>query len=330
MSGPDNPLSPDPGQLSLTPLRWHDVDQFAEWERGLGWDADFLQLSAGPNEIRFDHFALPGLVVAHYSRKQAAKDVFAIPAGMLVCVLTRAPQSLVWCGRELPPTLMGIVRPGHEHWVVTPAGWDCYEFLIDEDLIRRSEALDPAFLEETSQIERAFLPAVEPVAGRFIKHLDWFFQTARGTNGTPGTPIPRTLFYDFVLDGLQQVFDAGLQARGSLMPRPARRSDLVANARDFALARLKEDVSAEEMADALGVSYRVLNYAFKDALGMSPYQYLLTLRLRAVRRELASGGSVTDASFGHGFSTPSRFIQRYSRFFGERPSETKRRGQRRT
>ena len=204
-----------------------------------------------------------------------------------------------------------------------PDGWDSYEFMLSEDLIRRTEVIDPAFFEETTQIERAFLPALEPVTGRFLDCLDALFQVARGGNGSPGEPIPRGLFVDVVLDGLQQVFDAGLEARGSLRPRAVRRADLVAHARDYALAHLADDVSAEDMARALGVSYRVLNYAFKDALGMSPYRYLLALRLRAVRRQLmASGCSVTDASFGYGFFAPSRFARRYAHFFGERPSET--------
>ena len=137
------------------------------------------------------------------------------------------------------------------------------------------------------------------------------------------------MFVDFVLDALQRIFDTGLQARGSLEPRPVRRADLVANGRDLALAHLNDDLSAEDMAQALGVSYRVLNYAFKDALGLSPYQYLLALRLRAARRQLmGSGGTVTDASYAHGFYTPSRFTRQYARFFGERPSETRDRARR--
>jgi hypothetical protein len=108
---------------------------------------------------------------------------------------------------------------------VTPSGWDCYEFMVSEDLIRQTDMIDPAFFEETTQIERAFLPAVESVARPFVQQLEWFFQAARGANGSRGAPIPQGLFRDFVLDGLQQVFDADLQARGTHTPRP-RRSEL--------------------------------------------------------------------------------------------------------
>jgi hypothetical protein len=154
-------------------LSWTDVDQFSDWERDLGWDADSVQLSAGPNEIRFDHFALPELLVSHYTRKQAMKDVFAVPDGVVVFMIARAKRPFVWCGKEFPPTLLGVARSGREQWVAIPAGWDCYEFMVAEDLIRRTEMIDAGFLAETTQLERAFLPLVERVTGRFLDRLDW-------------------------------------------------------------------------------------------------------------------------------------------------------------
>ena len=70
--------------------------------------------------------------------------------------------------------------------------------------------------------------------------------------------------------------------------------------------------------------------SFRDSLGMSPYQYILTQKLRAVRRQLRSSGvCVTDAAFTHGFYTPSRFARQYAQLFGELPSETRCRGARR-
>jgi AraC family ethanolamine operon transcriptional activator len=123
---------------------------------------------------------------------------------------------------------------------------------------------------------------------------------------------------------LQQVVDAGLAARGLSRLRNGRRADLVKKGRNFVSSRLATDLSADDMARALGVSYRVLNYAFRDCLGMSPYQYILTERLHAVRRQLKSRSvSVTEASVRHGFYTPSRFARQYSRLFGELPSETR-------
>lgn len=92
------------------------------------------------------------------------------------------------------------------------------------------------------------------------------------------------------------------------------------------IANLKSDFTVDQISQSLGVSHRVLNYAFQDNIGVSPYQYLLTEKLHAVRRKLkSSDASVTEACFDYGFLTPSRFTRQYKRLFGELPSETRKR-----
>ena len=94
-------------------------------------------------------------------------------------------------------------------------------------------------------------------------------------------------------------------------------------AREFMADNLMRNLTADEIAQSLGVSYRVLNYAFRDTLGVSPQRYYLTERLHAVRRQLkTSAASVTRASMTYGFFSPSRFAWQYRRLFGELPSET--------
>jgi transcriptional regulator GlxA family with amidase domain len=98
----------------------------------------------------------------------------------------------------------------------------------------------------------------------------------------------------------------------------------VSKAKEFMAANLKAELTADDIAQSLGVSYRVLNYAFRDAFGVSPYLYVLTEKLHAVRRQLKSTDvSVTEASVSHGLYTPSRFTRQYKRLFGEFPSETR-------
>ena len=312
-------------KIEIVPVSFSDVDLFSEWEIGLGWDIESTQLSAGANEICFDHFAFPELLVGHFSSKQSMENLFALPDGMVMFLICQAKLPVFWCGRHLPPTLMGIVRSAREHWVVIPAGWDCYEFMVSEDLLRRTEIFPPDFLAETTQLDRAFLPLIEPITGQFLQRMDSFFhRQSRDPNRSLRIAVHRTQFFNFIIHGLLQVIDAGLRARGSHRPRSARHPDLVTKGRDFVSAHLTTDFSVDDMAHALGVSYRVLNYAFKDSLGISPYQYILTQKLHGVRRQLKSSEvSVTEACFSHGFYTPSRFARQYARLFGELPSETR-------
>ena len=333
---------------SLVPLSFRDVDEFSAWEVELGWDIESTQLTAGANEIGFDHITFPGFLVAHFHARQSMQNLFAVPAGVVVLVLTRSTRPLFWCGAEMPATRMGIAHAGHDHWVVLlasaidrlsaaessvltpkdgdvvlPADWDCYEFMIDEALLRRSEIIPPDSLDRVLRSTCPSLPVRTAGMRALLHHLDRLFGEARASNGTPLGPERMLDHHERLLHGLQRVFDEGLAARGDPMPRPTRRPDLVRQARDYLTARASEPVSIEAVAQDLGVSYRALNYAFQDALGVSPYRYHLMERLHAARRALqARNATVTEACMRHGFSTPSRFARHYRRLFGELPSAT--------
>ena len=164
------------------------------------------------------------------------------------------------------------------------------------------------------------------MTGQFLDCLDRFFQRARSFQGPFDTGVCKVECYELILAGLQSVIDAGLAASNSQSPRATRGTDVVCKAKEFIAANLACELTADVIATSLGVSYRALNYAFLDALGVTPYQYLLTARLHGVRRMLKSSDpTITEACFANGFSTPSRFSRQYKRLFGELPSETKKR-----
>ncbi len=303
----------------FTPTSFDDVDQFSSWERDLGWDIESTQLSPGANRVGFDHFALPGLLVGHFRSRQSMRNVFALPDGIVVFVICRERLPLVLCGLEVPPWQLFVARSGREHWSFEAAGWDSYEFMVSEELIARTEVFPADFFSRTSRLEEACLPLVQPETSNYLRAIDSLFRAARSEE-----PLDASECYDVILDGLQRVVDAGLVASGVSLPRTLRRFDLVMQADEFMDAHLAANLTADEIAQSLGVSLRVLSYAFQDAYRVSPYGYFLSKRLHAVRRQLKTGAaSVTDASWSHGFHTPSRFAWQYKRLFGELPSQTR-------
>jgi AraC family ethanolamine operon transcriptional activator len=75
-----------------------------------------------------------------------------------------------------------------------------------------------------------------------------------------------------------------------------------------------------------GVSERTLRAAFREALGLSPKQYTIVQRLRAVHDALQAADprttTVTDVAMAYGFFELGRFAGRYRLAFGESPSAT--------
>jgi AraC-like DNA-binding protein len=101
-------------------------------------------------------------------------------------------------------------------------------------------------------------------------------------------------------------------------------------ARDFIDAHADEAPTIQDACRTAGVSWRTLNYAFREVFGVTPKQYLQATRLDGVRKELHRKGpasTVTDIANDWGFWHMGQFAADYRRQFGELPSETVRRAQ---
>ena len=84
------------------------------------------------------------------------------------------------------------------------------------------------------------------------------------------------------------------------------------------------------VAQAVRMSPRGLQQAFRRVYDTTPMAYLHTVRLAGARRDLISanptrGATVRDVAARWGFPHASRFSARYKEAFGESPSATLRR-----
>ena len=309
-------------------LSFNDIDCYRQFFAGQGWDLESTQLSRGTTRIRYDHIALPELLVSDHRVKRSTLDVFEIPVSHIVLSIGRRTNGAVLVdGVHLPPEMLAIVRPVGTYHVRIPDDFDAVEFTISERFVERTGLFPARYYQRVLQRRRhGVLPLLQPLTDRFLSGVDRWFQVLRSNDELAQSSDCMAEFEEFVIDGLQRLIDAGISAGPGELPRHARRTDLVQQARSLVRENLTSQMSADEMAQTLGVSRRVLSHAFQDVLGMGPYQYALTERLHSARQQLSTGAaSVTDACFSHGFSTPSRFARQYHRLFGELPSQTLRR-----
>ena len=104
----------------------------------------------------------------------------------------------------------------------------------------------------------------------------------------------------------------------------SRRKKAVRHAIKYVESR-HEPVTALELAVAVGVSQRTLEYAFREKLEITPAAYLRIYRLNATHRELLAAdpkvSTVTSIALKWGFTHPGRFSLMHRKMFNETPSE---------
>ena len=108
--------------------------------------------------------------------------------------------------------------------------------------------------------------------------------------------------------------------------RARYRAEVIARADRFMRANLGGRFTSEQLCRWVGMSERSLQLHFKEALGMSPKQWLHRLALNQARRFLTKhapeSGLVTSVALDCGFEHFGRFAKSYRELFGESPSQT--------
>jgi AraC family transcriptional regulator, ethanolamine operon transcriptional activator len=117
-------------------------------------------------------------------------------------------------------------------------------------------------------------------------------------------------------------------AKAQRLSPPTTRSYVVNKAVQLIESRLADPLDVMDLCRALRVSPRTLRYSFEEVLGVSPTQFLMSLRLGRVRRAFLQDSKISNVqcvAARFGFSHMGRFARFYNEAFGERPSETLRR-----
>jgi AraC family transcriptional regulator of adaptative response/methylated-DNA-[protein]-cysteine methyltransferase len=82
----------------------------------------------------------------------------------------------------------------------------------------------------------------------------------------------------------------------------------------------EEELSLEELADAIGRSPSYFHRIFKTITGLTPKDFAAAQRAKKVRQGLASGNTVTEAIYNAGFNSSGRFYEKSTDMLGMTPS----------
>jgi AraC-like DNA-binding protein len=203
---------------------------------------------------------------------------------------------------------------------------DCVAISVRHDTVEEESAeltgqpLSPAML-------RQALCVLQPdVVGRFQACTMQLLSSVATRPELVENPEWRRGARRSVMQMLLEVVQIGTSTPQRLPP-PSTRAYIVDKSIEFMRANMGSMHVLSDICGVLRVSPRTLRYSFEEIVGVSPSQYLLSLRLRAVRNELREGGGengIHRVAERHGFCHMGRFASYYQQAFGEQPSATRR------
>jgi AraC-like DNA-binding protein len=310
----------------LDAAKYDDPDEHRA--RLIGWDREITMLEPGPLGLRWTQAILGDVVVAEGWVGRAISDWSTVAEGRLnfvVCISTQRPGR--WCGLEATPGHAIVAGAGRDFRSITAADFRSLEFIVPEDLFPELRDIRGGPSARDFSPRRCLIrlePALEAKVARLRATLfDDPIGTASATTDAVWVAVVRQQTLG-LLRALAGRFAAPV--RPQLMVRTIPGHDRSIAAMHYIDANAPFLDRVAEIADALGISARALQQAFRSYVGISPHQYLLARKLHLARQQLNRPplirSPVTDAAITAGLTHFGRFSASYRALFGETPRAT--------
>lgn len=107
-------------------------------------------------------------------------------------------------------------------------------------------------------------------------------------------------------------------------PKEYAHAPMMQRAVEYIQGHFRDELTLLTIANAVDYPGDLYSFirSFKKANGLTPYQYIIEIRLQAARNLITSGQcSITKAALASGFATPSQFSATFRKRWGVSPSE---------
>ncbi|GAG27212.1 unnamed protein product, partial [marine sediment metagenome] len=229
----------------------------------------------------------------------------------------------IFCGLEIAAGSLLIFGPGREYRSVLSKGFESFEICASIDYLRDNGLTigDESF--DDLRPERCVLILSD-------HHRDEFRRLSRAFSSLATGHSDQMLWAEAARERAINLIVSALQP-SDRVKAPTLISHvsswlLTIRALEHIDQHASNGVTVATVSRHLGCSTRALQVAFKDVMGMPPFQYVLARRLQLAQRDLLLAKpdkeTVTHVAAEHEFFHFGRFSQYYRALFGELPSDT--------
>jgi AraC-like DNA-binding protein len=304
--------------------RLSDPSEFGLAVTGAHLAADFLAPQSAPAII--EQFQSPGWALDFHEAEVKARICGPLEPGWASLGLMRGKTESCFHGFAVEPGVLVCNPPGEGIDGQIAPGFECTAVNVPLSLWEQCRELAGVQRSSFGSVVAHRLPPA--LYANFVHRLRAIRSQLRSAR-TPEAMFVASLAAKEITTEL-----ATLAWQLSAAPESPRRdalrnrTRLARRAETWMRERLADAVQVPDACQALRVSRRELEYAFRWTFDTSPRDFLQALRLNAIRRALQHGDgeseTVSRLALDHGITHFGRFSQHYRTLFGESPSETRR------
>ena len=291
-----------------------------------GWGLDWLQLDRGPLDAAIQQTATPTSLLTRFRFSRKFHQRGTTPPGVRTFgfIGERSP-GVEWRGATGSSTHILAFPVDDLFEVVSQPGFYGDTVSIAEDRLR--SVADFAGLPDPLVGMPNGLAFIETDPGRIIA-LRNAISTLHATATAHARGLPDARVFSDLELGVVSALVAALQLRrpaAVTSSEPALRARAIRSALDYLETHADEPPTVREICRVAGVSWRTLDYAFRDRFGVTPKRYLQAFRLQQVRHAIINANpsrAISELAAHWGFWHMGQFAKDYKRQFGELPSGT--------
>ncbi len=310
-------VSPPP-QLRHFQYSFTDPEEFGAALSGAQLTAEFLAPQRSPTGI--EQFQTPGWTFDSYDAHVKARLRGPIPAGWASIGLMRSPVESTWHGLPVAQGMLVWHPPGEAIDGCILPGFQCSALNVPLAVWEQSRALAGIDHDSASKVAALHLrPHLYTEIERELGEIRQMLRRARSPQMMTTACRKAAQFATHLFTLAWELSSHTAPPRDSLR----NRARLARRAEEWMRAHLSEPAHVLDVCQALGVSRRELEYAFRHVFDQSPRDFLDALRLNAIRHALPGSESVSLVALDHGITHLGRFSAHYHALFGEYPSQTR-------
>lgn len=310
--------------LSTVRFESKDVSRVEEtWTRFVP-SAELQNVDRDRFGFRWFSSAVNNMTLVDYELSADVRSVVEPEDQLLVCRVDSPTVELGSGLVDVDPSRPWLTD-GRQVW----ARWD-HSAKVRALIFDRSAAQTLARRMSGNDAYRLRVKALAPVGQRAADQWErsYAYLAAAFDQAAPGDELILAGLRRHALWATLTAFETGFgeAIEGAEQPRPA--TTTVRRAIDFIDENAHRDITVDDVAAAVHLSMRGLQYTFRRILDTTPAEQLRRARLDGAHRDLLRGTASTVGRVARrwGFAHPSRFAAAYREVYGVAPSETLRRG----